>query len=133
MGLFLKLIPQLQNPSTSTWVGIALAAVLYTFSILCGFLLFQGTRRAFTLSMANQILQVLSFGISGVAYNYVAGLKLGIGVEFWESWLFKFRLSLSSFNFSVGAENSLSFVTVNLLALVCIYLLERTREDSKNR
>ncbi|WP_181303971.1 hypothetical protein [Rufibacter sp. XAAS-G3-1] len=133
VGLFLclKMIPALQQPSTSTWVGLFLAAVLYIFSTLCGFLLFRQTRKAFNLSLANQVLQVLSFGISGLAYNYVAGIKLGVGVDFLESWHFKAKLSLSSFNFSFGAHAGASFVTINLLALVLIYLLERARDEVK--
>jgi hypothetical protein len=131
LGLCLKMIPALQQPSTSTWVGIFLAALLYIFSILCGFLLFRQTRKAFNFSLVNQMLQVLSFGVSGLAYNYVAGLKLGVGVDFLESWYFKFRLSLSSFNFSYGAHAGASFVTINLLALVLIYLLERARDEAK--
>ena len=129
LGLFLKLLPQLQNPSSSTWVGIAVAAILYFFSIVCGFLLLKGTRLAFNLSLANQILQIFSFGIAGVAYNYVAGVKIGVGIDFLESWLFKFRFSLSSFSFSFNAGTGLSFVSVNLLALVILYLLERLQDQ----
>ncbi|GGK86323.1 hypothetical protein ACD591_17980 [Rufibacter glacialis] len=128
LGLCLKMIPALQQPSTSTWVGIVLAAVLYTFSILCGFLLFQVTRQAFLFSLANQILQVFSFGVTGLAYNYVAGLKVGVGVDFLTSWVFKLKFSLSSFTFSVGTHTGASFVAVNLLALVLLYLLERAKE-----
>ncbi|WP_205499965.1 hypothetical protein [Rufibacter psychrotolerans] len=128
LGLCLKMIPALQNPSASTWVGIFAAAVLYIFSILCGFLLFRQTRLAFNLSLANQILQAFSFSMSGLTYNFVAGLKVGVGIDFLESWLFKFRLSLSSFSFSFGAGAGVAFVTVNVLALVLVYLLERSKD-----
>ncbi|RNI21901.1 hypothetical protein [Rufibacter latericius] len=131
LGLFLKLIPGLQNPSTSTWVGILLAALLYSFSIFCGFSLMRGKRQGHSLSLINQVLQVFSFGMGGLAYNYVAGLKIGVGIDFLASWLFKFRFSLSSFHFSLGTNTGVSFVAVNLLALLLIYLLERAREESK--
>ncbi|WP_345161083.1 hypothetical protein [Nibribacter koreensis] len=131
LGLFflLRMAPLLNNPAPSTWAGLLLAAVLYSFSVVCGFLLMNGKRSAFTLSLANQVLQVFSFGFGGLGYNYVAGVKAGLGLEFLANWLFKFNLSLSSFNFSLGAGAATSFVTVNLLALVLIYLLEKARDE----
>ncbi|KAA3436968.1 hypothetical protein [Rufibacter hautae] len=131
LGLFLKMIPALENPSATTWLGILLAALLYGFSIWCGFSLLKKTRSAYTLSMVNQILQAFSFGMSGVAYNYVAGLKVGVGIDFLASWVFKLRFSLSSFNFSFGTHAGISFVSVNLLALLLLYLLERTKDEAK--
>ncbi|MBC3539350.1 hypothetical protein ACFSC6_17420 [Rufibacter sediminis] len=133
LGLFLKLIPQLHNPSTSTWVGILLAALLYSYSIFCGFSLLKRTRRAIGASLVNQVLQVFSFGMGGLAYNFVAGVKVGVGIEFLSSWLFKLRLSLSSFQFSLNANTGASFVSVNLLALLLIYLLERARDEAQEK
>lgn len=135
LGLFflLRMVPQLSSPAASTWAGLMLAAALYTFSVLCGFLLLNSRRSSFTLSLVNQVLQVFSFGFGGLAYNYVAGLKVGLGLEFLANWVVKFKLSLSSFNFSLGAGTGISFVTVNLLALVLLYLLEKSRDEASTK
>ncbi|ALJ00031.1 hypothetical protein [Rufibacter tibetensis] len=133
LGLFLKMIPQLQNPSPSTWVGIGIAALLYSFSIFCGFSLLQRKRKGYTFSLVNQVLQVIGFGVAGLAYNYVSGIKIGVGIDFLLSWVFKFRFSLSSFSFSFGTNTGASFVTVNVLALFLIYFLERVREEASKK
>jgi hypothetical protein len=129
LGLLFKMAPQLQSPSTSTWVGIGLAALLYSFSLYCGFSLLNKTKAAYNLSLANQVLQVFSFGMAGFAYSYVAGLKAGVGLFFLAEWVFKAQFSVSSFHFSLGNVPGASFVSVNLVALVLIYLLERAKDQ----
>ncbi|QHL89278.1 hypothetical protein GU926_18300 [Nibribacter ruber] len=132
VGLFflLKMGSQMLNAATSSWLGVLLGALLYSFSVVCGFLLFKSRRSAFTLSLVNQVLQVFSAGMVGWTFNYVAGLKVGLGIEFVPDWLLKAKLSLSSFTLSLGSGMGGSFVTVNFLALVLLYLLEKYREQA---
>ncbi|WP_192820261.1 hypothetical protein [Rufibacter sp. LB8] len=129
LGLFTKLPPQLHNPSGSTWLGIGLAAALYLFSVVCGFQLLRRKPQAVNWSMVNQGLQVLSLGVAGFAYNYVAGLKLGVGLDFLASWVFKVRISVSSFQFMLQADGAPSFVGINLLALLLLYFLEKSKDS----
>ncbi len=128
LGLFVKLLPQLNQPAGTTWVGIGLAAALYLFSVACGGALLLHTRNSVNWSIANQGLQVVSFGIAGFAYNYVAGIKLGMALNFGTEWVFKFRFSVSSFQFMINAAGAASFVGINLVALLLLYLLEKSKD-----
>ncbi len=107
------------------------AGGLYIFSILCGRMLFRNPRRGLVLSIVNQVLQVVYFSFGTYAFQYVAGLRIGVGVDMVAGWIFKFRLALSSFHFSVGTDLGQKFIGVNLVALFLIFWIERLMEKVK--
>ncbi|OKL41505.1 hypothetical protein [Pontibacter flavimaris] len=105
-----------------------LAGLLYVFSILCGRMLFLNPRRGLKLSLVNQVLQVVYFSFGAWAFQFVAGLRIGVGVDMVGGWIFKFRLALSSFHFSFGEDMGQKFVGINLVALFLIFWMERLLE-----
>ena len=111
--------------------GTLLAAGLYMFSILCGSLLFRNPQRGLKLSLMNQVLQVVYFAFGSYAFQYVAGLRVGVGFDMVGSWTFKFRMALSSFHFSLGSDSGQKFIGINLIALLLIIWMERLLEQAK--
>jgi hypothetical protein len=109
------------------------AGGLFIFSILCGSMLFRNLRRGLVLSLINQVLQVIYFSFGAYGFQYVAGLRIGIGVDMVGGWIFKFRLALSSFHFSLGTDMGQKFIGVNLVALFLIFWLERLLEETKKQ
>ena len=107
------------------------AGGLFIFSILCGSMLFRNPQRGLVLSLINQVLQVIYFSFGAYGFQYVAGLRIGIGVDMVGGWIFKFRMALSSFHFSVGDDLGQKFIGVNLVALFLIFWLERLLEETK--
>ena len=107
------------------------ASGLFIFSILCGRMLFRNPKRGLVLSIINQVLQVVYFSFGSYAFQFVAGLRIGVGVDMVEGWLFKFRLALSSFHFSAGTDLGQKFIGVNLVALFLIFWIERLLERVK--
>ncbi|WP_187262570.1 hypothetical protein [Pontibacter beigongshangensis] len=107
------------------------AGGLYVFSILCGIILWRQLRRGLILSLINQVLQVVYFSFGAYSFQYVSGLRLGLGLDMAGSWTVKFRLALSSFQFSIGSETGLKFIGVNLIALFLIFWIERLLEKSR--
>ncbi|MEJ8804266.1 hypothetical protein [Pontibacter sp. H249] len=107
------------------------AGALYVFSILCGRMLFRNLRRGLILSIVNQLLQVVYISIGTFGFQYVAGLRVGIGVDMVAGWIFKLRLALSSFHFNLGIDNGQKFIGLNLVALFMIFWLERLLEKEK--
>lgn len=128
IGLAAKALPRLQDLSGAGMVIVFFAGLLYVFSILCGFILFKNMKRGLNLSLLNQALQVLSVAVGSFAYNYVAGFKAGVGIDFIPVWQLKLNLSLSSFQFFLNAETGKMFIGINLLALLLVYLIERLKE-----
>jgi len=107
------------------------AGGLYLFSILCGRMLLRNYKRGLILSIVNQVLQVIYFSFGAYSFQYVAGLRFGLGVDMIEGWIFKFRLALSSFHFSFGTDLDQKFIGVNLVALFLIFWMERLMEKVK--
>ncbi|PRY10671.1 hypothetical protein CLV24_11390 [Pontibacter ummariensis] len=107
------------------------ATALFVFSLLCGRMLFRKPERGLVLSLANQVLQVVYFAFGAYGFQYVAGLRVGLGMDMTGSWTFKFRLALSSFQFDFGADTSQKFIGINLVALFLIFWIERLLEKVK--
>lgn len=108
------------------------AGVLYVFSILCGRFILRNPKRGLQLSLLNQVFQVLYFSFGAYGFQYVAGLRVGVGVDMVGGWLFKFRLALSSFHFSIGTDLGQKFIGINLVALFLIFWIERLLERNLN-
>ena len=107
------------------------AGGLFIFSILCGRMLFRNAKRGLVLSLINQVLQVVYFTFGAYGFQYVAGLRVGVGADMVEGWTLEFRLALSSFHFSIGTDLGQKFIGINLVALFLIFWLERLLEQVK--
>lgn len=107
------------------------AAGLFVFSILCGRMLFRNARRGLVLSLINQVLQVVYFTFGAYGFQYVAGLRLGVGIDMIGSWTFKFRLAISSFQLEAGTDTGQKLIGINLVALCLIFWIERLLEQVK--
>ncbi|MCC9137059.1 hypothetical protein ACFSKU_20365 [Pontibacter silvestris] len=109
------------------------AAGLYVFSILCGRMLFRNVQRGLMLSIINQVLQVVYFTFGAYGFQYVSGLRIGLGFDMIGSWTFKFRIALSSFQFDLGADTGQKFIGVNLIALFLIFWIEKMQEKVRQK
>lgn len=107
------------------------AVALYVFSILCGRLLLREPLKGLRLSLVNQLLQVLYFSFGAYGFQYVSGLRVGVGMDMTGGWLLKFRLALSSFHFSFDADMGQKLIGINLVALLLIFWIERLQEKLK--
>lgn len=128
IGLAIKIIPQLKEFSQVSLGMVLFAVLFYLFSLVSGIILFKKKKLGLTLSLVNQVLQVVSFAIGEFAYNYVAGFKIGFGIDFAPIWQLKLNLSLPSFQFFLNTETGKVYIGINLFALFLVYLLERLRE-----
>ncbi|MCX2739317.1 hypothetical protein [Pontibacter anaerobius] len=131
LGLVLTILVMLNGDITVTQQVLRMgvfAGLLYVFSILCGRVLFRNRKRGLRLSLVNQVLQVLYFSFGSISFQYVAGLRVGIGMDLVGSWIFKFRIALSSFHFSIETDLGQKYIGINLVALFLIFWIERLQE-----
>jgi hypothetical protein len=123
---------------TVTITGLFLLIILFTlglyaFAIYCGQQLLKGDiKKALTLSIINQCLQIISFIMFGYAYKYAAGLVLSIGVDLTESFKFTFDFAFTTFQFDINSDNENIAVGLNVLALYLIYFIDRLQEQVEN-
>jgi hypothetical protein len=105
--------------------------LLFAYSILCGTLCLKTKKNALAYSLTNQILQVIGFAMMGLAFKYVAGFYLTIGVELTDSVNLGFGIGISKFNFNFNNEKDRLEVDFNLVAFALIYWIDRLMKKVK--
>lgn len=106
-----------------------LAGGLYSFSIYCGRLLLKGDYDlGLKLSTINQALQIFSFALFGFAFRFVAGLYIGIGIDYTNDFNIKFLFSLSDFQISINRDKELITLGFNFLAIFLIQYIMRIKD-----
>jgi hypothetical protein len=107
-----------------------LAVGLYSFSIYCGRLLLKDEYDiGLKLSTLNQALQIFSFALFGYAVKFVAGLCLGIGIDYTNNFKFDFNLSLSAFQISINTDDELITLGFNFIAVFAIQYIIRIIDE----
>jgi len=108
--------------------------LIFSFGIYSGNLLRKGDRRGLTLSIWNQLLQVLQIGIGPFVFAYFSGIRLAIGFEWLEKFSPDATLSLSGFTFQYRPENgSLLSFWINIIPIMVIYSIDKIEKDIVER
>ncbi|GAB3902150.1 hypothetical protein [Spirosoma agri] len=108
----------------------ASGCLLLGFSIVCGWGLLNGDKRALPLSIINQSLQIIMIGIGGFLFKYCAGLYVMLGIKFIDELKMTADIGLSTFelNINSGEQGAVSF---NLIAILLFISLLRLQEQIK--
>ncbi|MGK9118061.1 hypothetical protein [Olivibacter jilunii] len=135
-GLFLmaKLLLQTGQITGPILLIFILGISLFIFSIFAGCDLLKSSEKEnhFTLTIINQILQIVHGRMFGWGLEYTSGANLSFGVEATE---LKFNISLimSTFQMSVNSDNAFA-LHINLCAIFIILVLvhfKEGREEAK--
>ena len=125
---------------TITITGIIILAFifvtgLYSFSIYCGRLLIKEEYDlGLKLSIMDQALQIFSFAILGFAFNFVAGLGIGIDIDYTNGFILNFSFSLSDFQVNVNRDKEIIKLGFNFLAVFLIqYIIQIKDEIEESR
>jgi hypothetical protein len=106
------------------------AGGLHSFSIYCGRLLLKNDYDlGLKLSTINQALQIFSFALFGFAFKFVAGLCIGIGIDYTNDLNFKFSFSLSDFQVSINQDEELITLGFNFLSVFLIQHIIRIKDE----
>ena len=105
---------------------------LYSYSIYCGRLLLKKKDIGIRHSLINQFLQLISFAISGYAFQYVSGIYLSIGFSYTEIFNLKFDFGLASvWQISIGTDTPTFLINLNLVALFLIVFINKVKKKIK--
>ena len=106
-----------------------ISSLLYSYSVLCGLLIFKNVNLSLKCSLINQYLQLLSFAFAGYAYKYTAGIYVSIGLD---TTLLKplFNYGFSAWYFIWNTNNQLTYIDFNLFAFFIIFLLDKLRSKA---
>lgn len=103
-------------------IALSIGAVFFLFSIFSGYqLLYGNLTTALNLSLITQMLQLISFAVSGYALLLVSGLMISVGLDLTNDFEVSSAFSLSQYDFSFNHEKELVIFRINLVALFSIY------------
>jgi hypothetical protein len=128
--MLIWLIAQIVTITGLVILIFVLAVGLDIFSIYCGRLLLKGEHDiGLRISTINQALQIFSFALFGFAFKFVAGLCLGIGIDYTNDFKFDFNLTISTFEISINTEHELITLGFNFVAVYVIQYIIRIKDE----
>ena len=105
--------------------------IFFAYSIFCGTLCLQSKDTALRHSLINQFFQLIGFAFFGIAFSYIAGLYISVGLDLSTSVDMKFNFGISKFDFNVNREHEWVEVNFNLVALGFIYWIDKLAKKIK--
>ncbi|RZJ53113.1 MAG: hypothetical protein EOO44_09575 [Flavobacterium sp.] len=103
-------------------IALSIGAIFFLFSIFSGYqLLYGNLATALNLSLITQMLQLISFAVSGYALLLVSGLMISVGLELTNGFEVSSGFSLSEYDFNFNNEKELVIFKINLVAVFLIY------------
>ena len=119
LGLLFLLLINLKSSSTIFVIII----VLYSFSIYSGYsLLTKNFEKGLDLSIYNQLIQVIGFGISGFTFEYFSGIFLSLGLNITNDTIINYNAGFNTWILNLGSNSTL-FININLVALGLIIFI----------
>lgn len=103
----------------------------FSFSILCGYLLYKDRKYGILVSKLNQYLQLLHFGTAnGIVFGYFSGLFCAICLKMGSeiSLDLDFNL-LAGFEFQIWGDNN-PYLKINLVAILLLWLIRKIKDNN---
>lgn len=113
---------------------LLLILALYSYSVYCGYLLVKNRMaKGLNLSVYNQLLQVIGFGVLGFAFNYSAGIYAGISVNLTNDTLFSLMLGFSKATITLNRHPEFTELSLNVVALILLNVLLNLKSKWEKR
>ena len=119
-----------EGQSKSLTTVVIFGILLFSFSIVCGWLLLSNYEQAIRFSAINQGLQVLMFGLGSFLFKYCSGIYLSFGVNVADDIKMKSDVGLSIFHLFINTGEQWE-ISVNVIAVWLLVDLVRTQENRK--
>ena len=98
---------------------------LYSYSILCGVLIFKSPLTGLKYSLINQYIQILSFSIVGYGYKYLSGLYISVELDLGNLPSFQLQGGISTWNINFKNALEIKTVGINFIAILLILFIDR--------
>ena len=125
IGLIVWFLLQGFQMNSYSFIIFLIAIIFYSYSVFAGIILFKKTEKGISHSWIIQFIQIIGISFNGITYVFTSGGNLMLGYNWTENNL-TFNLGIASeFDLSIS-QNVNNFIQINLIAIVIIYLLDKT-------
>jgi len=130
--LYILLNQSIINGPTVVLYLVALG--LMTYSIYCGFLLIKKQyEKGINLSMINQALQIIGFGILGYSFKFTSGLLLGLTVDFTNDFIIGLNFNVTTWKMNWNSDPDLTYISINFVAIFILGFIFKGKEKFDNK
>lgn len=104
--------------------------LLLGFSIYVGKQTYEQNKNSLSLTIINQLIQLLGIYIGKYGFEYVSGLSLGFTVDLSDKLLIGVNFHLSTLNYRLGLEPEKYFFSFNFVSIAIIYYTEKIKNSA---
>lgn len=112
-----------------------IALGLMAFSTYSGFLLIKKQYdKGINLSMINQALQVIGFGVLGYSFKYTSGILLGLTVDLTNDFIIGLNFNVTTWKMNWNSDPDLTYISINFIAIFILGFIFKAKEryDKQN-
>ncbi|UAM97808.1 hypothetical protein K8354_16240 [Polaribacter litorisediminis] len=125
IGLIVWFLLQGFQMNSYSVIIFLITILFYSYSIFAGIILFKKTEKGISHSWIIQFIQIIGISFNGITYMFTSGGNFMLGYNWTENNL-TFNLGIASeFDLSISQDIN-NFIQINLIAIVIIYILDKT-------
>lgn len=130
-GLFL-LFSLSRDYNLGTWLIVIVMAACMAFSILCGMFCISEKEHSLTLSLFNQIIQLIGFSSAGITFSLMYCPCFIVTFDITHMFSLVFNLQLSHTQILINQEDTSSaWIEINIVACILIAYIGKLKKREK--
>ncbi|WP_034257695.1 hypothetical protein [Altibacter lentus] len=107
---------------------------LMSFSTYCGYLLIKKQlKKGINLSIINQALQIIGFGVLGYGFKYTSGILLGVRIDLTNDFIIGLDLNITSWTLYWNSNFDLSFISINFFAIFILGFIFKVKDTLEKK
>ncbi|MFC4740602.1 hypothetical protein ACFO3U_11425 [Flavobacterium ponti] len=107
---------------------------LHLYSIFCGYLLLKNKLiKGLNLSIFNQFIQILSFGVLGFYFEHISGIYAGIKLNLINDAILTFMSGISSSAIVINDHIEYKELSINIIALIMVNVIYNLKSEVEKR
>ena len=129
IGLLILLTINIEYLNSANITSLVISLILYVFSIYCGYLLLNGElQKGINLSIYNNLIQIVGFGVLGFVFKFTSGICLGINLDMTNDTLLRLNFDISNLHINIKGSSEITFISFNFLSMFIVRYLLKMKE-----
>ncbi|MBX9889196.1 MAG: hypothetical protein K2Y30_14810 [Flavobacteriaceae bacterium] len=126
----IRFLPNFTQINGGIFLLLLAIFLLYSFSVFCGYLLLKKRNiEGLNLSIYNQLIQIVGFGVLGYAFHFTAGVYGGIKLNLTNDTIINFMFGHSMARIDINNLNGFTEISINFIAIILLNLIFNLKSE----
>ncbi|MGO4906684.1 hypothetical protein [Flavobacterium sp. W20_MBD1_R3] len=126
----IRFLPNFTQINGGIFLLLLAIFLLYSFSVFCGYLLLKKRNiEGLNLSIYNQLIQIVGFGVLGYAFHFTAGIYGGIKLNLTNDTIINFMFGHSMARIDINNLNGFTEISINFIAIILLNLIFNLKSE----